>query len=46
MKVEKKKDQKKKKKDNWLEAQIMIILQRSLKAALDQALDEIMKEWK
>ena len=37
---------KKKKKDNWLEAEVMAFLQKGMKTALDQALDEILGEWK
>ena len=37
---------KKKKKQSILEAEIFAILQKSLKAALDAALDDIFKEWK
>ena len=39
----KKKDKKKK---DWLEAEIMAILQKSLKTALDEAMDDIFKGWK
>ena len=34
-----------KKQQNWLEAQIMAILQKSLKTALDQAMDDLFKGW-
>ena len=37
---------KKKKKQSILEAEIFAILQKSLKAALDAALYDIVKEWK
>ena len=37
---------KKKKKDGWLEAEIMAILQKSLKTAVDQAMNDIFKGWK
>ena len=40
-----KKDKKKKKKST-LEAEIFSIMQKSLKAALDKALDDIFKDWK
>ena len=40
----KKKDKKKKK--SFLEAEVLHILQKSLKTALDLALDDIMKDWK
>ena len=45
MSREKDKDKKKKKK-SVLEAEILRLMQKSLKAAMDQALDEIFKEWK
>ena len=37
---------KKKKKKSILEAEIMSIMQKSLKTALDLALDDIFKGWK
>ena len=40
-----KKDTKKKKK-SVLEAEILSLMQKSLKAALDAALDDIFKGWK
>lgn len=42
----KKDKDKKKKKKSTLEAEIMSILQKSLKAALDMAMDDIFKDWK
>lgn len=42
---QKQKDKKKKKK-SILEAEIMSIMQKSMKTALDLALDEIFKTWK
>lgn len=39
-------DKKKKKKQSTLEAEIFSIMEKSLKTALDVALDEILKEWK
>lgn len=36
----------KKKKQSTLEAEIFLIMEKSLKTALDVALDDIMKEWK
>ena len=42
------KDKKKKKKqqqEDWLEAQIMAFLQRSLKTALDEAMKELFKDF-
>ena len=40
------KDKKKKKKQSTLEAEIFSIMEKSLKSALDMALDDILKEWK
>lgn len=40
------KKQKKKKRSDWLQQYIFAIMEKSLKAAMDQALDEIMREWK
>ena len=37
---------KKKKKKSVLEAEIMSLMQKSLKAALEMALDDIFKDWK
>ena len=37
---------KKKKKKSVLEAEIMAILQKSMRIALDMALDDIFKDWK
>ncbi len=41
-------DKKKKKaqKKSALEAYILSIMEKSLKAAMDKALDELLKEWK
>ena len=43
---QKDKDKKKKKKQSALEAQILSIMQKSLKVALDMAMDDILKDWK
>ena len=43
--MSKEKDKKKKKK-SILEAEILRLMEKSLKAALDQAMDEIFKDWK
>jgi hypothetical protein len=43
---QKEKDKKKKKKQSILEAEIMRIMQKSLKTALDLALDDILKDFK
>ena len=36
----------KKKKQSVLEAEIMRIMEKSLKTALDKAMDDIFKDWK
>ena len=41
-----KKDKEKKKKKSIMEAEIMAILQKSMRTALDMALDDIFKDWK
>ena len=41
-----KKDDKKKKKQSTLEAEVFSIMEKSLKTALDIALDDILKDWK
>ena len=50
MKVQKsddrEKEKRKKKKQSILEAEVMRIMEKSLKTALDMALDEILKDWK
>jgi len=43
---QKDKDKKKKKKQSILEAEIMSIMQKSLKTALNLALDDILKDFK
>lgn len=43
---QKDKDKKKKKKQSILEAEIMRIMQKSLKTAFDLALDDILKDFK
>ena len=43
---QKDKDKKKKKKQSILEAEIMRIMEKSLKTAIDLALDDIFKDWK
>ena len=43
---QKDKDKKKKKKQSIIEAEIMKIMEKSLKTALDMALDDILKDWK
>jgi hypothetical protein len=41
-----KKDDKKKRKKNVFEAELLAFMQKSMKTALDMALDEIFKDWK
>jgi hypothetical protein len=43
---EKDREKKKKKKQSILEAEIMRIMQKSLKTAIDMALDDILKDFK
>lgn len=37
---------KEKKQQDWLMVQITAILEKSMKTALDQALDDLFKDWK
>ena len=47
MRDRKKKDKdKKKKKQSVMEAEIMRFMEKSMKTALDLALDDIIKDWK
>ena len=50
MKVQKsdnrEKEKRKKKKQSILEAEVMRMMEKSLKTALDMALDDILKDWK
>lgn len=46
MSQQKKDKDKKKKKKSTLEAEIFSIMEKSLKTALDMALDDIFKDWK
>lgn len=43
---QKDKEKNKKKKQSILEAEIMRIMEKSLKTAIDMALDDILKDWK
>ena len=43
---QKDREKKKKMKQSILEAEIMSIMEKSLKTALDKALDDIFKDWK
>ena len=42
---EEEKKKKEKKQQDWLMAQITAILEKSMKAALNQALDDLLKGW-
>ena len=46
MKSQKDKEKEKKRKQSILEAEVMRIMEKSLKTALDLALDDIFKDWK
>ena len=46
MSRQKEKDKKKKKRQSLLEAELFRIMEKSLKAAMDKALDDIFKDWK
>lgn len=48
MNVDRKREErrKKKKKESFLEAEIMAVVEKSLKIAVDKALDDIFKGWK
>ena len=46
MSDKKKDNDKKKKKKSVLEAEILSFMQKSMKTALDLALDDIFKDWK
>ena len=45
-KNQKEREKKKKKRETILEAEIMKIMEKSMKTALDKALDDIFKDWK
>ena len=40
------KERKKKKRQNQLEAFVLMILEKSMKEALNKAMDDLFKEWK
>ncbi len=40
------KDKKKKQQEDWLTAQIIAIMEKSLKAALDKAMDDLFSDFK
>ena len=46
MSDKKKEKEKKKKKKSVMEAEIMRFMEKSMKTALDMALDDIFKDWK
>ena len=46
MSSQKEKDKKKKKRQSLLEAELFRIMEKSLKAATDKALDDIFRDWK
>ena len=43
---QKEREKKKKKRESILEAEIMKIMEKNMKTALDKALDDIFKDWK
>ena len=43
---DKDREKKKKKKQSILEAEVMRIMEKSMKTTLDKALDDILKDWK
>ena len=46
MSSQKEKDKKKKKRQSLLEAELFRIMEKSLKVAMDKALDDIFRVWK
>ena len=38
--------ERKKKQETWLEQQILAIMEKSMKQALDMAIDDLLKDWK
>ena len=46
MSSQKEQDKKKKKRQSILEAELFRIMEKSLKAAMDTALDDLFKDWK
>ena len=46
MSSQKEKDKKKKKRQSLLEAELFRIIEKSLKVAMDKALDDIFRDWK
>lgn len=43
---EEKRKKRKKQQEDWLEAFIISVMQKSMKQALDAAMDELFKDWK
>ena len=46
MSSQKEKDKKKKKRQSLLEAELFRIMEKSLKVAMDKALEDIFRDWK
>ena len=46
MSSQKEKDKKKKQRQSLLEAELFRIMEKSLKVAMDKALDDIFRDWK
>lgn len=47
MRVKNEKDKKKKKRDqSWLEHYVMAVMEQSMKKCLDNAIDDLLKDWK
>ena len=46
MRIQKEKEIKKKKKESQLEHEIFMLMEKSMKAALDAAVDDLLKDWK
>ena len=46
MSSQKEQDKKKKKRQSILEAELFRIMEKSLKVAMDKALDDIFRDWK
>ena len=43
---EEKRKKRKKQQEDWLESFIISVMQKSMKQALDAAMDELFKDWK
>ena len=46
MRDTKKDQEREKKQESWLEQQILAIMEKSMKQALDMAIDDLLKDWK